>query len=278
MRRLRRARWRGGCAGLLLTLPLFGAQQTAEDAIRAGNAAAAAGQLGAALEHYDTAARYLPDAPELAFNRANIRFREHDYERALEGYLATLGSDDPELVGRAQYNIGVIKLRQAMAIEHSASDALALAQAAIRAFRASLAQDAGRADARYNLELAYRFAARVRQAQDQQTAAGAPERTTFKRGQELSDRIRNEGGGQRRALADANRRAHGERGNEVPENFANNAQQRQPKDARLPMAMNPAAAGELMDQLLAAIQAGEAWLQDKRRSQQLQAPGEGRPW
>ncbi len=264
--------------GAALVWPLFGDVERADEAVRAGNRHYQAGAYEAALERYAAAEALRPATPEIAFDRGNVWFRQHDYDRALEAYLAALGSEDARLRASASYNIGVIKFRQAMAVEHSAKDALSLTEAAVRYYRDSLAVDASRVEARYNLELAYKLLREVRQALRQQQAGQTPPaQTTFKRGQELSDRIRNEGGGQRRARADSTGRTHGERGNEAPENFADNEQQQQAKGASMPVAMNPDAAGQLMQQLMAKIEAGESWRREKRRAQ-LEAPGEGRPW
>ena len=99
----------------------------------------------------------------IEFNRGNALFKNRDQEQALDRYLLALATDDPALASRAKYNIGVIKYRQALAAAQKYEDALTLAQAAIGYFRDSLRLDPGHADARYNLELAYRFHYRLEQ-------------------------------------------------------------------------------------------------------------------
>ena len=116
-----------------------------------------------------------------------------------------------------------------------------LAQAAIGYFRDSLRLDPGHADARYNLELAYRFHYRLEQdlLHAQRNAASPEDKTSLRRGQALSDKIRNEGSGQRDARPDLDRRPHGQRANEVPENYSNNEEKSKPPEmARLPVAMS----------------------------------------
>ena len=99
--------------------------------------------------------------------------------------------------------------------------------------------DPDHADARYNLELAHRFHYRLEQdLLHAQRNAASPEDKTPRRGQALSDKIRNEGSG-RDARPDMDRRLHGQRANEVPENYSNNEEtSKLPEMARLPVAMS----------------------------------------
>jgi tetratricopeptide (TPR) repeat protein len=266
-------------AGLLALLPILGADQ-AEVAVREGNALYRSGQYEAALRQYDAAARELPDSSVIEFNRGNALFKSREEEQALDRYLAALASDDPALASRAKYNIGVIKYRQALAAAQRYEDALTLAQAAIGYFRDSLRLDGGFADARYNLELAYRYHYRLEQEllHAQRNAATPEEKTSLRRGQAFSDKIRNEGSGQRDARADQNRRPHGQRANEVPENFSNNEEtSKPPQMARLPVAMSPDGARQLMEQLRQRLEKAEIRRLEQRR-QRLQQADEPTPW
>ena len=270
-------------AGLFAFLPILGADQAAED-VRAGNQLYQAGQYEAALRAYRAAAEALPEAAPgaatIEFNQGNALFRNHLEAEALDRYLAALTTEDPGLAARAKYNIGVIKYRQALAAAQRYQDALTLTQAAVRYFRESLELERGLADARYNLELAYRFQRQIEAqlARAQQNAEQGVERTTLRRGQAFSDQIRNEGGGQRRSLPNEARQPHGQRGNETPENFADNQESDDgPKTARLPMAMGADVARQLMEQLRQRLEATEVRRQEQRRKRLHQAE-EATPW
>jgi tetratricopeptide (TPR) repeat protein len=266
-------------AGLFALLPILGADE-AEVAVREGNALYQAGQYEAALRRYEAAAEEVPGSPVIEFNRGDALFKSRDQEQALDHYLAALATDDPELASRARYNIGVIKYRQALAAAQRYEDALALTQAAIGYFRDSLRQGGDGGDARYNLELAYRFHHRLEQEllHAQRNAETPGEKTSLRRGQAFSDKIRNEGSGQRDARADMERRQHGQKANETPEVFSNNEETSKPPEmARLPMAMSPDAAQQLMEQLRQRLEAAEIRRQERRRDR-LQQADEPTPW
>jgi Ca-activated chloride channel homolog len=265
-------------AGLLALLPSLGADDAAHQAVREGNTLYEDERYEAALERYGAAAALLPDSAEITFNQGNVWFRRHDYDRAIEHYMAALATEDPRLKSRVKYNIGVIRLRQALGTEQSLTEASGLTRSAIRSFRESLELDRGLDDGRYNLELAYGFLRQIeRKLDEREPAAASGDRTSLRRGQALRDQIRNEGPGDRRAFPDRSRQPYGERGGEAPENFSSNQQQERPNDAQLPVAMSPEGAAELMERLLQKMQAAENWLQERRRAD-LQAPGEREPW
>jgi Ca-activated chloride channel homolog len=263
-------------AGLLALLPILGADQ-AEIAVREGNALFQSGQYEAALRQYEAAAEQLPDSSVIEFNRGNALFKNREQDQALDRYLAALATDDPALASRAKYNIGVIKYRQALAAAQRSEDALTLTQAAIGYFRDSLRLDGGYADARYNLELAYRFHHWLEQEllHAQRNAETPGDKTSLRRGQAFSDKIRNEGSGQRDARPD---RPHGQKANEVPENYSNNEETSKPPQlARLPVAMSPDAARQLMEQLRQRLEAAEVRRREQRRNRLHQAD-EPTPW
>jgi Ca-activated chloride channel homolog len=278
--RLLPARLRPAALGLAALLPVLGGDEAARQAVLEGNALYHAGSYEAALERYAAAAEALPDAPEVAFNRAAALFRTRNYPDALEHYLGALRGAGPELASRAHYNLGVIKYREALAATQRYEDALSLAETAIGYFRESLSLDSGYEDARYNLELAYRLRQRVEEellaAQRDQEMPG--ERTSLRRGQEQQQRTRNEGHGQRSAAPELDSRPHGQRGGPTPENFAANPQGPRPSEpSRLPMAMSPEAAADLLEEVGGRMQAAEA-RRDQQRRAALATAAETRPW
>jgi tetratricopeptide (TPR) repeat protein len=269
----------GRFAGAIALLPILGADQ-AEVNVREGNTLYQAGQFEAALEQYEAAAEELPGSAVIAFNRGNALFKQREQDQALDHYMAALDTEDPELASRAKYNIGVIKYRQALAAAQRYEDALALTRAAIGYFRDSLKLNEERAEARYNLELAYRFHHRLEQEllHAQRNAETPGEKTSLRRGQAFSDKIRNEGSGQRDARSDQDRRQHGQRANETPETFSNNEETSKPPEmARLPMAMSPDAAQQLMEQLRQRLETAEIRRVEQRRKR-LQQNDEPTPW
>lgn len=279
MSRIRLPARRRLCVGLLAFLPSFGADEAANRAVEEGNSLYGAGHYAAALEKYAAAAALVPQSAEITFNQGNVWFQQHDYDKALEHYMAALTTEDVQLKSRIKYNIGVIRLRQALATEQSLTEAMALTRVAIQSFREGLELDRTHSDGRYNLELALRFWSQLerRRLERQRNELAAGDRTSLRRGQALQDLIRNEGVGDRRAQSDNNRQPYGERGNQVPENFSSNEQQQRPTDAQLPVAMSPEGAAQLMERLLQEMRAAEAWRQEKRRTQP-QAAGEREPW
>jgi tetratricopeptide (TPR) repeat protein len=268
-------------AGLLAPLPLIGTGDVAHQAVREGNQLYQAGQYGAALERYQAAAEALPDAPEIAFNRADALVKSGQPDRALDAYLGALSTEDARLASRAKYNIGVVKYQQALDSGERFEEALALAQAAIGYFRESLELDRDLADARYNLELVYRFRRHVElELLHAQRNAEVPpaERTSLRRGQAFADKVRNEGSGQRKAAPDMPRETHGQRASGAPENFSNTEEKSEPPSgARLPMAMSPDAARKMMEELRNRLQAAETWRLQQRRAL-LQQIDEETPW
>lgn len=267
-------------AGMLAFLPMFGGDDAAEQAVREGNSLYEARQYQSALQQYDAAAQVLPDSPEIEFNRGNALFKNRDQDLALDHYLAALTTEDPQLASRAKYNFGVIKYRQGLAATKDYEEALTLTETAIQYFRESLELDGSYDDARYNLELAYRYQQRITdELQQAQRNAEVPyDKTTLQRGQALSNMIRNEGSGMRQAMPDTNRQVHGQRANETPESFANNEERgKPPRSARLPMAMSPDAAHQMMEQLRQQLAAAEVQRQVQRRNRLHQAD-EQTPW
>ena len=267
-------------AGLLVLLPILGADQ-AERAVHQGNALYRAGQYQAALEHYRDAAGIRPDSPAIQFDQGGALFKNRDQDQALDHYLAALTADDPKLASRASYNIGVIKYRQALAAAHNAENALPLTHAAVRYLRDSLALDPAQDDARYNLELAYRFQAQMDlELRGEQENANQPRKDSWlKHGAAVADQINNDGGSQRQATPDPSHRRRNQQDDQIPAYFSTSVDNLgQPhKPAAVPAALNADAARQLMAQLQERLQAAEARRQQQRRKQ-LQEAEEPMPW
>jgi Ca-activated chloride channel family protein len=265
-------------AGALALLPFLGGDDAAEQAVRDGNALYEQGQYGAALERYRAAARLKPDAAEIAFNQGSAWYREGDIDKALEHYMAALGAADPALRGRAKYSIGVIRLQQAVAAEASPGQAMPHAQEAIRYFRESLQLDRRLTDARYNLELGYRFLEEMegRLVGQQRSDPRLLDDAFLRRGMAQQDLVSNDPGRQRKT-PDRLQDSRSERTDEPPEKFAPNERPPERGDTPMPVSVNPLAASELLERLLKQIAAMETWRQETRRAA-LQAPGERDPW
>jgi len=127
------------------------ADRTAEDAIRAGNAAAARGDFAAAEAHYAVAAERTADPGLVAFNRGAVSYRRGDWRDAEADFTRAL--DDracpPDRRAKAWYNRGVCLVRRGGLTE---------LRVAIDCFERCLASSvtdvALTADAKHNLELA----------------------------------------------------------------------------------------------------------------------------
>lgn len=278
-------RWRASSrtrlrAGTLALLPLLGAPDAAEQAVREGNALYEQGGYEAALERYDAAAALRPDAAEIAFDRGNAWFRRGDLDKAVEHYMAALGAEDLGLRSRAKYGIGVVRLRQGLAAEKTPGRAVPHAQAAIRYFRESLDLDRGLEDARYNLELSHRLLHGLERRLAEQQRRDDPrlkDDAFLRRGMEMQDLIRNADPGQQRRSPDRLQDTRAERSDKLPDRFAPKEEQAERGDTPLPVAVNPMAATELLERLLKEIGKMEVWRQETRRAA-LQAPGERDPW
>ena len=208
-------------AGMLALLPILGSDKAVQ-AVREGNQLYGSGQYQAALDRYGTAAAALPESATIRFNQGAALFKNRDQDQALDRFLAALATAEPALAGRAKYNIGVIKYRQALAALHDHADALPLTHAAVRSFRESLALDPSRAEARYNLELAYRLQHRLEQqaVRTRQNANQPYDGTFFRRGQAFADLIRNQGHSRSQASPDRSHRARNDDPNQKPGAFA----------------------------------------------------------
>lgn len=166
-------------------LPAFGAGDAAFEAVEEGNGLYLAGDYAAAAKRYEAAAQLLPEAAEIRFNQGNARFKSFDYDLALEHYAAALATANEPLASRIEYNIGVVKYRQALDSMQTLQDALSSTGEAIRHLRKSLQLRPGQADARYNLELAHRLQAAIleQKVEAQRNAETRDQKTSDNQGQ-----------------------------------------------------------------------------------------------
>jgi tetratricopeptide (TPR) repeat protein len=248
--------------------------------VREGNLLYGSGQYRAALDKYQAAAAARPESAVIRFDQGAALFKNLHQEQALDRFLAALSGADPKLASRAKYNVGVIKYRQALAAQHEVADALPLVQAAVRSFRDSLALDPARDDARYNLELAYRFQHRLERhaEREQQDAQKRDEGTSFRRGRAFADLIRNQGHSQRQAHPDRNRRARQLPVDQLLGAFSSDQDGRPASEPPpLPAPIAPEDARQLMAELRQLFQEAEIRRQEQRRKQLLEAE-EPMPW
>lgn len=253
--------------GLLALLPGLGGD-TPHDEVRQGNALYQVGQYEAAAAYYGLAAEVLPDAAEIQFNLGDVAFKQFDYNRALEHYLTALTTADPELAGLTKYNIGNVKHVQALQALQTFQDALTLVRSAIAFYRESLELDRDNADARYNLELAYRLLHEIerQQVQAQRRAETRNQKTSDNRGQPFQEEAQNQETTPREARPDEQQQAHGRQARQAPPNDAatNNAQQL--REASLPQDLTPEAAEQMLDMFRERSQAAQSRRLDARRS------------
>lgn len=115
-----------------------------------GNRAYRDGDYASAVERYREARAKRPEDPRLSYNLGTALLRLGESDLASERLIESLDAQSPELRARAFYNLG-----NALIQRGGAENAEAL-RSAIEVYRRSLLLDSGRADARWNLELALR--------------------------------------------------------------------------------------------------------------------------
>jgi Ca-activated chloride channel family protein len=121
--------------------------------VETGNRLVAGGEPDAAITHYDEAARLDPGSPIPDFNRGIALTGQGKAEEAGDAFLGAAAAEDPRVAADALYNLGNVLL-----------DAQQY-EPAVEAYLKSLDLDPADADARRNLEIAWR---RLEQQQQQQ--------------------------------------------------------------------------------------------------------------
>lgn len=114
--------------------------------VEEGNRLFKDGDWDGALAKYNEALLELPEAREILYNIGGVRHQQGNLENAAALYKSVLESPNPALAGRAAYNFGNTLFRSGD-----------YAQAA-EAYKTALKLDPKDEDARYNYELARRFA------------------------------------------------------------------------------------------------------------------------
>ncbi len=138
------------------------------DEVEDGNERMAAGDARSALEHYERAARALPNEGGVHLNRGLALMEAGELDRAREAFLlATEPPASTDVRADAYYDLGLAFYRQADAAagEENHQEAQRLFREAADAFRRSLRIRPGNDDAGWNLELALR---RIREQEEQQ--------------------------------------------------------------------------------------------------------------
>jgi Ca-activated chloride channel homolog len=177
-------------AALLLAawVLLCGASYTAHREVKAGNAALAAGDPKAAVDHYERAQRAAPDDPAIAYDAGTARLAAGDLDAAVEALGAAAGEpgratapdakgdagpDADTVRARAAFNLGNAHLERAQG-----QSARADLQAAVDAYRRAIAADPDDPAARRNLQIAatrLRDLPPPRQQPQQQSAKNGPQ-------------------------------------------------------------------------------------------------------
>jgi Ca-activated chloride channel family protein len=124
-----------------------------------GNEHLAKGQLPEAITAYEAAAKRLPNEPGVHLDRGLALLKAGKLPQAREALrLATQGSPDAELRGKANYNLGLAFLREADAAgkQENTDEAQKLLREAADAFKSSLRASPKNRDAAWNLELTRR--------------------------------------------------------------------------------------------------------------------------
>ena len=150
-----------------------------EGAVDADTLAPLVPAYAAALDAFAKAQLEAPQAPEIAYDIGNTRYRSGEYEKALESYGAALTDAPPELRGRTLYNMG------------NAAYRLGRLEEAAKHYEAALKLDSSDEDRRLNLEFVRRQMEQQQQqqAQQQQLAqqALADPRVAIEAGRHITD-------------------------------------------------------------------------------------------
>ena len=136
---------RGTLIALLLVAPLlsgFDPFRSANGDVEQGNAKLGANKYKEALSHYDAAAKKLPDAPGVQYNRGIALHRLGRHKEAAEALGKATRTRDPELKRKSFFNLGSALLQQKKFKE------------AAEAFKGALRLAPWHRPSKWNLELA----------------------------------------------------------------------------------------------------------------------------
>lgn len=131
------------------------AQDTSpQELVRQANDHLQAGQYDQAIEKYQRAAELLPDAAEIAYNRAIGHYRKGEFENAKEQFITSLETRDPELEAKAKFNLGNCAYAAALAKKDNIPGAVEDLKSAILHYKDAIESNPQDKDARINIEMA----------------------------------------------------------------------------------------------------------------------------
>ncbi len=111
-----------------------------KDALRQGESAYASGNYDAAIQHFITSQLDAPEKAGIAYNLGNARYKNKDYDGAIQAYRQVLDSKDKSLKEKALYNMGNAYYKKGDFDK------------AIENYKTALSLDAGDQQARENLD------------------------------------------------------------------------------------------------------------------------------
>ncbi len=129
-----------------------------------------AGQYDEAIEIYKQAAELLPDAAEIAYNRAIGHYRKGDFENATEQFITSLKTRDPQLEAKAKFNLGNCAYAAALAKNDNIPEAVEDLKSAILHYKDAIESNPQDRDARINIEMAQLLMKDLLDKQKQQEA------------------------------------------------------------------------------------------------------------
>ena len=232
--------------------------------VEAGNAAYAIGDLDAAAGSWERAAATLPNTPVIRHNLGLLAIRRFKPEDAAGHFEHALRSSEPLVQSRVRYSLGVVRHSQALDALQTFQDAKTLLEQATALYRQALHLDPTHADARYNLELAFRMLLAVEQqiVQYQSDARVRDQKTSPNKGQDAqhtSDASRRD---RQESDPDRHRKPEDAEGDQTPQGTPSRDKSGQIEGATGPQAMSPEQAEQMI-----ALMRQKAEVMENRRQQ-----------
>ncbi len=142
---------------LVLVLPILGGWGPFDSGrVKQANHLFSQGQYNQAQEQYVTAQARNPDAPELYYNLADVKYKMKEYPQSEEMLKKVLLSPPSELQQKAFYNLGNVKVRQGQ-LEES-----------LNFYKKAMDLDANDKDAKFNYEWVTNKIKKMKQQSQQQ--------------------------------------------------------------------------------------------------------------